>query len=414
MSTLTPKEKLTAAQKFKLLNKTIDSLNKKAGANVINFLSDPDTREKLTIRYIPFPSLRLNAMCSGLPIGRVSIIAGMPDSGKTSLILETIGLAMKEDPDFIAFWLESEKSLEIKAIVEMFGIDPERFIYVDLTKGLPAEKTLDIMEAAIESGGIDIAVINSLKCLTPSKEFEDSMEDQNIGLQARLNGKLMRKIVPLIAEQETALCMTQHLSTQIGVMHGDPMTMSGGFSIKFASMLTLDLRKKSIQKDDPITKEEGQKIGVYVMKNHCNQTRYPYLRGDYYIKFGEGTQIFTEIIELSIENGTLTKGGGGWISETDIATGEPKVLKDGSLAKWHGMAKIKEYLEANPDYYEYLKSIVMGEEIKLETLDEEDLAIAESISNISEEEIAKMESVLDNASSSTTKKKSSKKKTTTA
>ncbi len=150
------------------------------------------------------------------------------------------------------------------------------------------------------------------------------------------------------------------------------------------------------------------------MKNHCNQTRYPYLRGDYYIKFGEGTQIFTEIIELSIENGTLTKGGGGWISETDIATGEPKVLKDGSLAKWHGMAKIKEYLEANPDYYEYLKSIVMGEEIKLETLDEEDLAIAESISNISEEEIAKMESVLDNASSSTTKKKSNKKKTTTA
>lgn len=410
MSTLVPREKLTAAEKFKVINKTIDSLNKKAGANIINYLSDPDTRKKLTIEYIPFPSLKLNAMCGGLPKGRLSIIGGLPDSGKTSLILETIGLAMKNDPDFIAFWLESEKSLEIKALTEVFGIDPERFIYVELQKGTPAEKVLDIMEAAIETGGLDIAVINSLKCLTPKKEFEDSMEDQNIGLQARLNSKLMRKIVPLLAETETALCVTQHLSTQIGILHGDPMTLSGGYAIKFAALLILDLRKKSIQKEDPITKEEGSKIGVHVLKNHCNQIKYPYVRGDYYIRFGEGTQIFTEIIELAIENGVLNKGGGGWITEIDPTTGDAKVLEDGSNAKWQGMNKLKDYLESNPKYYDYLKSSILEDEIKIETLDEEDLKIAEELNNSSEEDIESILEEADKEAKKTKKKASTSKK----
>ena len=223
MADMTPAAKKNIATKRKDLNKLLGAINTKAGKNIVNFISDPATREKLTIKYIPFVSLRLNAMCSGLPKGKVSIVSGMPDSGKTSLILETIGKAMKEDPDFVAFWLESEGSLEISSLVEMHGIDPERFIYVELEKDGAAEKALDILEAVIGAGGIDIAVINSMKCLTPKKEISDSMEDQNIGLQARLNSKFMRKIVPLIAEQETALCLTQHLTTQIGVLHGDKM-----------------------------------------------------------------------------------------------------------------------------------------------------------------------------------------------
>lgn len=221
MADMTPKKQMSIAEKMKGLTKLLGSINQKEGKNIANFASDPDTRKKLTIRYIPFTSLRLNAMCAGLPVGKVSIVAGMPDSGKTSLILETIGKAMKEDPNFIAFWLESEGSIEITALEQMFGIDPQRFIYVEIEKDGAAEKALDILEAVIGAGGINIAVINSMKCLTPKKEITDSMSDQNIGLQARLNSKFMRKIVPLIAEQETALCLTQHLTTNIGQMHGD-------------------------------------------------------------------------------------------------------------------------------------------------------------------------------------------------
>lgn len=216
MANMTPIKEKSIAEKKKDLNKILAAVNTKIGKNMANWASDPETEEKLTIRYIPFPSLRLNAMCSGIPIGKVSIVSGMPDSGKTSLILETIGKAMKANPDFVAFWLEAEGSLEIKALKEMHGIDPERFIYVELEKDGAAEKALDILESVIGVGGINIAVINSLKCLTPKKEISDSMEDQNIGLQARLNSKFMRKIVPIIAEHETALCLTQHLTTQIG------------------------------------------------------------------------------------------------------------------------------------------------------------------------------------------------------
>lgn len=408
MANMTPIVHKNIAEKKKDLNKVIEAINVKSKKNIINWGNDPETMEKLTIKYIPFPSLRLNEMCSGIPKGKVSIVAGMPDSGKTSLILESIGMAMKEDPDFVAVWLESEKSLELTSLRDMHGIDLSRFIYLELGKDEPAEKTLDILENIINVGGIDIAVINSLKCLTPKKEMSDSMDDQNIGLQARLNSKFMRKIVPTIAEQETALCMTQHLSTQIGTMYGDPMTISGGYAIRFASMLTLDLRKKVIQKDDPIAEKEGLKIGVHVVKNHCNQTKYPYVRGDYFVKFGEGTQIFTEVIELAIEGGILYRGG-SWISEIDPNTGEAKVLEDGTVLKWQGMAKTKTYVETNPDYYKYLKEAVLNQGITVETMDEEEVVAAQELEKLTDEQAAEINNLLDGVEEETANKEDKKK-----
>lgn len=187
------------------------------------------------------------------------------------------------------------------------------------------------------------------------------------------------------------------------------MVLAGGQSIRYASMLTLDLRKKSIQDKDPITKEEGLKIGVHIVKNHCNQTRYPYLRSDYYIKFGEGTQVTAEVIELAEEMGVLTKGGGGWYSETDINTGEPRILPDGTTAKWHGLNKTKDYLLSNPDYFNYLKNVVMGNEITLETMSEDEVNAARQADEISAEEAAKLDALLTEGETDK-KKKSSKKK----
>jgi hypothetical protein len=218
----------------------------------------------------------------------------------------------------------------------------------------------------------------------------------------------MRKIVPLIAEQETALCLTQHLTTQIGVMHGDPMVLAGGQAIRYASMLTLDLRKKTIQASDPISKEEGLKIGAYIAKNHCNQTRYPYLRADYFIKFGEGTQVISEVIELAKEMGILQ--GSAWISEIDPATGEARVLPNGDTAKWNGMNKTKAYLEANKDYYDYLVNLVMGNEIELETMDEEDVKKVQADNDINIEEAELLDELLAQGEEEVKKKPKTKKK----
>lgn len=405
MADMTPKIQQNFAAKKKSLTSVMDAINKKSGKLSIGFASEPEIMDKLTIKYIEFPSLRLNAMTGGgLPIGKVSIISGLEDSGKTSLLLETIGKQMAKDPNFVAFWLETENSLELKYLRDTFKIDLDRFVYKELESKGAGETALDILEVVVKTGSVNMVVINSLKCLTPSKEFEDSMKDNNVGLQARFNAKFMRKIVAHIAEHEVALVMTQHRTTNIGQMYGDNMVLSGGNAIRFASILTLDLRKKSIQDSDPVTKEEGIKIGVHVEKNHCNPTKYPYVRGDYFIKFGEGTQIFTEVIELAIEAGIIYKGG-SWLSEIDPETGNARILPDGSTAKWQGMNRMKDYLSSNDDYYNYLYNKISNVDIKLETIDGQELESIKQSELLEIEVTSQVEELLEAANEETKNKK---------
>lgn len=383
-------KKLSLAEKKKLMNQMMGKINDKVGKSVIGFASDPIMQDKMTIKWIPTPSLRINEITGGgFPKGKVSIVAGVEDSGKTSYLLETIAINMKNDPDFMAIWLESEESLSLETC-KMFGIDETRFVIIYLEKDGAAEVALDRLEAALNSGAFDMAVINSLKCLTPSTEFESNMGQQTIGLQARMFGKLMRKIVAVIAEHECALVMTNHLSTEIGKMHGDPMTMSGGMAIRFASMLTLDFRKKSVLDSDPVSKEDCMKIGVGVKKNHCRVDRMPYLRTDYFVKYGVGTERSVEIIELAEKCGILTKKG-SWFREYSgefDSKGNPieRILEDGTKAAWNGMKNARQYILDHPDYFKYLVDRVENNG----KIDVENMS-AEEIAQIEQEERAENE-----------------------
>ena len=387
------------AEKKKLMAQMMSKINDKVGKSVIGFASDPVIQDKMTIKWIPTPSLRINEITGGgFPRGKVSIVAGLEDSGKTSYLLETIGLNMKKNPDFMAIWLESEESLSLDTC-KMFGIDETRFAIIYLEKDGAAEVALDRLEAALDSGAFDMAVINSLKCLTPSTEFESNMGQQTIGLQARMFGKLMRKTVALIAEHECALVMTNHLSTEIGKMHGDPMTMAGGLAIRFASMLTLDFRKKSVLDSDPVSKEDCMKIGVGVKKNHCKVDRMPYLRTDYYVKYGVGTERSVEIIELAEKCGILTKKG-SWFREYSgefDAKGNPieRILEDGTKAAWNGMKNARQYILDHPDYFDYLVNKVENfGKIDVESMSAEEIAEIEK-ENTEEEQAATMMGIED-------------------
>ena len=152
---------------------------------------------------------------------------------------------MKNDPNFIAIWLESENSLEEGYIVDTFGIDPERFFYIEVEAKKPAEEILDILYNILSTGIADICVINSLKCLIPTKEREASLFDTTIALQARLNSRLVSKFTAMVAEYNTAFVLIQRLSTDIGSMSRDPLIVAGGLAIRYWSSLTLDLRKKN-------------------------------------------------------------------------------------------------------------------------------------------------------------------------
>lgn len=374
---------MSLAEKKKKMAQMMGKINDKVGKQVIGFASDPTIQERLTIKWIPMPSLRVNEITGGgIPRGKISVLAGDSDSGKTSLMLETIGLNMRNNPDFMALWLESEESLEYEALTTVFGIDLDRFVIINLDRDGAAEVALDRLEAALGMGVFDICVINSLKCLTPSTEFEKEMGSMTIGLQARMNGKLMRKMTALIAEHNCGFVLINHLTTDINKMHGDPLVIAGGRAIRYSSMLTLDIRKRVIQDSDPIAKEEGLKINVSINKNHCRQDRMPYLKTEYFVVYGQGTERSIEIIELAEKCGILTKKG-SWYREYSgefDAKGNPleRILEDGTKAAWNGMKNTRAYILNHPDYFEYLVN-------KVENFGQID------VENLSDDEIQKLE-----------------------
>lgn len=413
MANMTPKKKMTLAEKKKILGTVIEDINTKAKSKVIGFACDEDIKEKLRIKYLPFASLNLNfaigggEKIAGLPYGKISVIEGESDSGKTSCLLEAIGLEMSTNPDFTVAWVESEESISEDHLT-MFNIDPDRFILIPVERKGAAESAINSLETIISSGAINFAFINSLKCLTPGEEFIKTMEQSTIGLQARFVSKMLRKLTAVLATEEVGLCIVNHLTTQIGMMFGDPLVSACGRAIKYSSMLTLDFRKRSIQDSDPINRDEGLKVGVTIKKNHCCVTTNPYLKTDYYILFGAGTDVMSEILENCCNQGILIKSG-AWIREPDaIDPMQPRQLSDGTPLKWQGKDKFRSFLMDNPGYFEYLKSKITGicenmTEEEIESAKSEDLEndIAENITEDIEE---KLENIIDN----TAKKKKKK------
>lgn len=351
--------KLSLAERLKALDKLSDNFNKDHGEVVCGRVGvNEELQKKITVEFIETPSLNLNyAMGGGFAKGRITIVAGQPDSGKTFLLLETIAKKMKEDPEFVAGWLESEGSLSTKDLIQM-GIDTERFYYDTVSRSEGAETALDKVESVLIGGLVDMFVINSLKCLTPSEELEKGMGQMQVGLQARMNAKMMRKLTSAVTDNNVAFVMVQHLTTQIGSMARDPLIVSGGQAIKYGASVILDLRKRSMNDSDPFKKEEATKIGVTIQKNHVITDRFPYCKLEYYAVFGKGIDCYLEIAQLAIDAGILVKSG-SFIKVPD-ENGNPKILPDGTKLQWQGNAKFKDYLMEHPDFFEELKSKLTG------------------------------------------------------
>lgn len=362
--------KLSLAERLKALDKLSDNYNKKNGEVVCGRIGrNEELKNRITVEFIETPSLNLNyAMGGGFAKGRITIVAGQPDSGKTFLLLETIAKKQKEDPEFVAGWLESEGSLSINDLINI-GIDLDRFYYDTVKREEGAEIALNKVESVVLSKSVDMFVINSLKCLTPSEELEKGMEQMQVGLQARMNAKMMRKLTSAVTDNDVAFVMVQHLTTQIGSMSRDPLIVSGGQSIKYGASVILDLRKRSMNDSDPFKKEEATKIGVTIQKNHVITDRFPYCKLEYYAVYGKGIDCYLEIAQLAIDAGILVKSG-AFIKVPD-ESGNPKILEDGTKLQWQGNAKFKDYLIENPEFFEDLKSKLTG---KAEFLTEEEAA----------------------------------------
>lgn len=174
--------KKSLAERLKLVDSISKKINEKAGKEIVGRLSKNETmNEKLKARFIPTPSMNVNeAIGGGWPIGNISIVCGMEDSGKTGILLETIAVNQRNNPDFLAVWLESENSLK-DATLDMFGIDRDRFILIEHDRDGAGEEAINRLEAMLNIQP-DIVVINSLKCLVPSEEFKKDMNSLQVGV----------------------------------------------------------------------------------------------------------------------------------------------------------------------------------------------------------------------------------------
>lgn len=331
---------------------TMDKLCEQATKNGLALagrITNPEVAKRLELRYIPTPSPDINrAVGGGLPITRATIIAGAPDSGKTGLVLETIACNQKVDPDFVAVWIETEHSIDQKTLVNTYHIDLNRFIVFFQNSTSAAEGIGDLLATILRSDvNPNIVVINSLKMLVPQDEIGKPMTKETIGKQARLNSALMKKLIPMFSESNAAFVMIQDLTTEIGKMYGDPLGIAGGWAIRYASSLTLDLRKLSIQDSDPIKRDEGLKIKLSVKKNHCITDRYPYVAVEYFVEFGHGIEKMLPVLAALIDMGAIEKAG-AWLRMRD-ANGE--LMPDWS---WNGKAAYKADMVAHPEKFDTL------------------------------------------------------------
>jgi recombination protein RecA len=389
------------AERQKEMKAAIAAINKKEGETVIGNINNEEIAEKLKIYFIETPSMKLNnAIGGGVPRGKFTLVSGEKDSGKTMLLLETMAKGIKEDAEFVGVWFESEDSLENTSI-EMFGItekeQKERFVFMK-TGSIPAESVLDYV-IRMAQAGVDMIVINSLKCLTPEKELKDDMADANIAIQARLNAKFMRKIIPVIADSGTALCIVQHLATDIGVMYGDNKAITGGMAIQYNNMLTMQLRKASINSTHPLynVKDQYLAIKAKIIKNHCIPTRNPYVTVEYAVEIGRGIDVTQEILDVVFDAGIVDKAG-AWIREYNEdgpqEKGNERILPDGTKAAWNGMAKFVEYVNNNPDYFEYLRAKVEGNFVA-ESLSSEEIEQLKERESLEQQQLQELESMID-------------------
>jgi len=325
-------------EKRKALSMTMQHLEKDFGAGAIMRLGDDKVQD---VEAISTGSIGLDFALGvgGIPRGRVTEIYGPESSGKTTLAIHVIAEAQKQGG--ICAIIDAEHAFD-RFYAEKLGVDVNNLWISQPDNG---EQALDIAEQLINSGAIDVLVIDSVAALTPKAEIEGEMGDKNVGLHARLMSQAMRKLTGSIARTRTCCIFINQIREKIGLMFGNPETTTGGNALKFYSSVRLEIRPSSFIKDGDTT--IGRLAKVKVVKNKVAP---PFMKTEFELMFGEGISKAGEIIDMAVDLGIVKKSG-AWFSYNGTKLGQgrdavKRVIKENAELSAELEKKIKDALEA--------------------------------------------------------------------
>lgn len=306
---------------------------------------------------IPTGSLALDLALGvgGMPRGRVVEIYGPESSGKTTVALHIVAQAQKMGGT--AAFIDAEHALD-PVYARNLGVDIDELLISQPDTG---EQALEIAEALVRSGALDVIVVDSVAALVPRQELEGDMGDAHVGLQARLMSQALRKLTGAVSKSNTCLIFINQIREKVGVMFGNPETTSGGRALKFYASVRIDVRRADVIKVG--SEMVGNRTKVKVVKNKVAP---PFKQAEFDIMYGKGISVSGNILDLGVELKIIEKAG-SWFSYNGERIGQ-------------GRENAKDFLEKNPEIMteieNKIRSAVLGGEEKVDiplsaTVDEE-------------------------------------------
>jgi recombination protein RecA len=314
------------------LDKTLKDLTKRFGDGAIMRLGEAS---HLAVDVVPTGSLSLDIALGvgGIPRGRVTEVYGPEAAGKTTLCLHIIAEAQERGG--ICAFVDMEHALD-PHYAERLGVNIDDLYISQPDTG---EQALEIAEALVRSGAMDVIVLDSVAALVPRAEIEGEMGDAHVGLQARLMSQALRKLSGAIKQSNTAMVFTNQLRMKIGVPFGNPETTSGGRALKFYASIRLDIRRiQAIKSSGEVI---GNRTRVRVTKNKVAP---PFREAEFDIMYDEGISYEGDVLDLATELGLVEKRGAFYRYDDELLG--------------QGRENAKQFLRENPDYAEALAQAV--------------------------------------------------------